>query len=80
MVRLVGNCTSSVEKGNIRKPGNRRERNVIWRCGGFVMGSRGEGGHARPGVGGGDEGVVGKVKMITKMGGAQFRVLGAGAM
>lgn len=39
------------------------------------MGSRGEGGHTRPGVG--TRGVVGKVEMITRMGGTQFRVLGA---
>lgn len=69
MRRFVGSCTLSMEKENIRKAGNRRERNVIWRCGGFVTGNRGEGGHTRPGVG--TRGLwVGKVEKITRIEGS----------
>lgn len=59
MVRLVGNDTLSAEKRNIRKSGSRRERNVIWRYGGFVMSRRRN--HTRPGVEA-DEGLWGKLR------------------
>ena len=39
------------------------------------MSGRGEEDHARPGVG--DNKDVGKIKMMTRMGWTQFRVLGA---